>query len=157
MKLILLLTLSSALCYGQVPEHQFIDTPLADRNPNDFYFGDYITPDTNTHYSVKYNLTKEQADSVDNGQIILLYRPKLSLEEKLLLYASECYNDSTVNTYTVHLVEGGVDADDDSDSATACMIYFDKCINPNHRYEIRSETIHREPTFKGFLEYLKQK
>lgn len=117
--LLLLFTLSSALCYGQTSK-------------NPYFFGSYETTE--------------------------MRRGELSLEEKLLLYAQECYNDSTINTYTVHLVEGG-DIDDDPDSATACMIYFntDKCINPNHRYEIRSETIHREPTFEGFLEWLKKK
>lgn len=153
MKLLLLFTLLSIACYGQGISckscielrglHKYffasIDTPQTDLNPNDFYgqddgliFGNYTEPDTNTYYSVKYNLTKEQVDSVDEGRIILLYRPQLSFEEKLLQYAQECWNDSILNVFAKDSTYTPL--------KTVGMVY-----------------IHREPTFVGFIQWLKKK
>lgn len=61
----------------------------------------------------------------------------LSLEEKLLLYADECYNDSTL--VRVHR--------DDVNCGWTC---------PDWHY-VGKKYIHREPTFKRFIEWLRKK
>lgn len=157
MKLLLLFILFSVASYGQGIScksciesrglHKYffasIDTPQTDRKLNDFYgqddgliFGNYTEPDTNTYYSVKYNLTKEQVDSVDEGRIILLYRPQLSFEEKLLQYAQECWNDSTLMFEQISC----------PDKIVGCAVFHG-----------REYWHHRKPTFEGFIQWLKKK
>lgn len=71
-----------------------------------------------------------------------------SLEEKLLMYASECWNDSTLKEFHEYIPPAkyrGYENPGDSRSVMAGSEVTYK------------KWIHRKPTFEGFVEYLKKK
>lgn len=111
-------------------QNNIADTPQADRNPNDFYdtipIISIITVDPYT-YDDKGVIYK-------NGKPYGIKAKQLSLEEKLLMYASECWGDSTLKEVPYVCFPG-------------CAVYH----LPEKKY------IHREPTLEGFIEYLKKK
>ena len=61
-------------------------------------------------------------------------------------YEIECYNDSSISEIHIN------DFDDRFCFSKYQFGSFFHCINPNHY-----EWIHREPTFKGFREFIKKK
>lgn len=147
-----------------------IDTPQADRNPNDFYV------DTLGDTSYVMNTPHGRISSKD-----------LSLEEKLLQYAAECWNDSTVkyNHFEFYWKESLPSQNNSSGRANTfigqvagsvitnciqkpgiypaghrdcyCNTSYEECTREKYPHHYTKKTTHREPTFKGFIEYLKKK
>lgn len=97
-----------------------------DRNPNDFYDSAH-THDRLICYRCLTEKGWYQIELKNTSTA-----KQLSLEEKLLMYASECWNDSILNVYV---------KDSTYTPLSGVGIFY----------------VHREPTFKGFLDYLKKK
>lgn len=98
---------------------------------------------------------------------------KLSLEEKLFYYANECYNDSTVKY--VHFKLGRVKGkpygigyeriipnqrtsqNHNIQSEYSCNKDFISCTREKFPKHYTRKVTHREPTFSGFIEWIRKK
>lgn len=111
-----------------------------DRNPNDFYDSAH-THDRLICYRCLTEKGWYQIELKNTSTA-----KQLSLEEKLLMYASECWNDSALSF-------GETWFEYESDSVFVQGRYVEAMRIKEAHYKY----IHREPTFEGFIEYLKKK
>lgn len=98
-----------------------VDTPQTDRNPNDFY-------DDSLFYMTGNRFIGELEASTFK---------ETSFEEKLLQYAQECWNDSTLEN--IHVGDK---------SAIYGYADLEPCLTKSH-WELKYT--HREPAFVGFM------
>lgn len=80
------------------------------------------------------------------------YHKLPSIEEKLLLYAQECYNDSSLGEKQYHKTN----IDTTTCERTVALgnpPYYYPCEKQSHYYR---KWIHHKPTFEGFIEWLKK-
>lgn len=185
MKILPFLLLLSFACYGQIDMLKYgrsstfigisatgkpiniVDTPQTDSNPHDFYqHGDT--------FELKITPPFFNYDSL-YGRFVavpLPYRPfpypimftddkprEKSLEEKLLLYAQECYNDSSKYCYYMSRLGNGEEVGIPCD----CGHYNNAAYDSTNFYYIgyhkctHMKYIHRKPDFGEFLEWLKNR
>lgn len=140
MKLLFLFTLLSACCYGQGDIHTVIGLNAGDTAARQIFIGEpynYSGQDTSAPFE-----NPPTSKVIIEGNIIMDFSSKedkiynLLTINQLLLYAQECYNDSTLKII-YHAPER----------------YLDGYIG-GHNEKIY---IHREPTLEGFIEWLKKK
>lgn len=140
----LLLLLISAVCYGQIDSAWHItgtkltgtlgtiDTPQTDLNPH--------------HPAWNVEVIRDS---------LLTTEKYLSLEEKLLLYGEECWNDCEVK-YTHYSYRKNCNCD----AEWIIFQFCDKVLESDGLRDISHYTkkiIHRKPTFEGFIQWLKKK
>lgn len=128
MKLLPFLFLLSFACYGQIDSSQVDWTTAKNR----------IIIDGRLVYNTGGNLIGYETGDLLTGQ----YHELPSLEEKLIQYADECYNDST--KYCSYLV-----------CDNGCIEIPCDYEHPAYEY-CKKKYIHREPTFSGFIQWLKK-
>lgn len=147
------LFLLSFVCYGQ-------DT---------LYSIGYIEPDTATTYTVKYNLTKEQMDSVNKGEIVLLSRGKSVTLELLRKYKSWCKKNPVKNYYArvingTQLAGSNLSTQEDMEEIrkwnTGQWMELSKWkyeLLTKEGMDFKTDVGNRKPTLEGFIEWLRKK